>query len=327
MVETIFDVANLMGGMWFWYFFFIIIIGVWANSKNRNGLAWAVSALLFSPLIVGIILLFVGKLEKKEKKEEVACTKCGVNVSESDDFCPKCGVKVKEEGIKCSECKTINKESNKYCSKCGHKIIEEPESEYNCKYCDKKFTSENILQEHYGCCESKKEKAEQNKKLFIWIVGLLLFSAFGNYFFYNNRINLIPLFLIGFIFIPLSKKVFAICKAKSRKLKGFGFGWREKSVLIIGIILLFVLINLIIPECPKSCDDDKLCTNDFCSDETGFKCMNTVKLNCDGNGICETGEYDKSSDCPNCDDGNKCTADSYDGTSKQCIHTEMKGCI
>ena len=54
--------------------------------------------------------------------------------------------------------------------------------------------------------------------------------------------------------------------------------------------------------------------------------MNTLKLNCKGNGICESGEYG-TSDCPNCDDNNKCTADSYDSASKQCIHTEMKGCV
>ena len=47
--------------------------------------------------------------------------------------------------------------------------------------------------------------------------------------------------------------------------------------------------------------------------------MNTIKLNCNGTDICEAGEYGKSIDCPNCDDGNKCTADSYDAASKQCI--------
>ena len=55
--------------------------------------------------------------------------------------------------------------------------------------------------------------------------------------------------------------------------------------------------------------------------------MNTIKLNCNGNGICEAGEYGKSSDCPDCDDREKCTADSYDTASKQCIHIEMSGCI
>lgn len=89
---------------------------------------------------------------------------------------------------------------------------------------------------------------------------------------------------------------------------------------------MFILVNWVIPECQKSCDDNKLCTNDFCSAETGYKCMNTLKLNCKGNGICETGEYG-TPDCPNCDDGNKCTADSYDVGAKKCIHIEMKGCI
>ena len=89
---------------------------------------------------------------------------------------------------------------------------------------------------------------------------------------------------------------------------------------------MFVLINLAVPECSVSCNDNNLCTNDFCSLETGYKCMNTLKLNCKGNGICESGEYG-TSDCPNCDDENKCTSDSYDTGAKKCINIEMKGCI
>jgi hypothetical protein len=35
---------------------------------------------------------------------------------------------------------------------------------------------------------------------------------------------------------------------------------------------------------------------------------------CDGNGVCEEGEYPDSDDCPNCDDENSCTDDLYNYT-------------
>ena len=43
-----------------------------------------------------------------------------------------------------------------------------------------------------------------------------------------------------------------------------------RQIGILTIILLFILINLLIPECPKSGNDNNSCTNDFCSAETGY---------------------------------------------------------
>ncbi len=221
----------------------------------------------------------------------------------------------------------IETELSIYSKEKRNEVKKEPESEYYCEYCDKKFKSEEALNKHYVHCEVKKERAEKDKKIALWVVGLVFFFGLGIYFLINNKINLIPLILVGFILTPFFDKVFNWYKKKNKGIKRFEFNWWKKAIVIGGIILLFVLINLIIPECPNSCDDNNPCTNDFCSSQTGFKCMNVIKLNCDGNGICEAGEYGKSTDCPNCDDGNKCTADSYDTASKQCIHVEMKGCI
>src|SRR3989344_335536 len=288
MVETVFDLVNSLGGngIWFWYFFFIILIGVWANSKNRNAWAWMAAALFFSPLLTGLVLLFSGKIEKKEE------------------------IKEKPE---------VKKEEKK-------EIKKEIEQEYYCEYCDKKFKSEDALNKHYDSCEAKKIKSEKDTKTTIWVVSIIVFIGLGIYFLINNKINLIPLFLIGLIAIPFFDKLFNRYKKKSNRLKHFEFNWWKKGIAILAIILLFVLINWLIPECPKSCNDNNSCTNDFCRAETGYKCMSTLKLHCKGNGICESGEYG-TSDCPDCNDGNKCTADSYDIGSKQCIHAEMNGSV
>jgi hypothetical protein len=37
------------------------LVGYWANCWGRNGWAWGICAALFSPLVAGIILLFVGR--------------------------------------------------------------------------------------------------------------------------------------------------------------------------------------------------------------------------------------------------------------------------
>lgn len=286
MVETVFDLANKLGGIWFWYFFFVILIGVWSNSKNRNPWKWMVAALLFSPLLIGLVLLFSGKIERIEKKE----------------------TKSKKEKIK------------------EEKNVIEKEPEYNCNYCNKKVKSLDDLNKHYETCEKKKHNDEKENKILMWSIGIIFFIGFGIYFLIKNKINLIPLLLIGFILTPFFDKFFNHHKKRISNLRHFEINWWKKSIVILIIFLIFFIINLAIPKCPITCNDNNLCTNDFCSKETGYKCMNTLKLNCKGNEICETGEYG-TSDCPNCDDNNKCTADSYDLGTKKCINIEMKGCI
>lgn len=218
-------------------------------------------------------------------------------------------------------------EEHKEEKKKEEKVIEKKEiQKYICEYCDKEFKSEELLNKHHNHCEEKKYREEKEKKIFLWIIGVVAFLSFGIYFWINNKINLIPVVFIGFILTPFFDKVFNKYKKKNKKLKHFKFNWWKKSIVIIAVILLFFLINLAIPNCPKSCDDSKQCTEDFCNFGTGFKCLNVVKLNCEGNNICEEGEYG-TSDCPNCDDGKKCTVDSYDYGAKKCIHIKMKGCV
>jgi hypothetical protein len=49
--------------------------------------------------------------------------------------------------------------------------------------------------------------------------------------------------------------------------------------------------------CPASCDDSKLCTNDYCSLQTNFECRHDIIKPCCGNGECEPNE-DVANECP-----------------------------
>ena len=48
---------------------FVYGIYKWAESKGRNATGWAIAGALISPLIVGIILLFVPKTLEKQAEE------------------------------------------------------------------------------------------------------------------------------------------------------------------------------------------------------------------------------------------------------------------
>ena len=62
------------------------------------------------------------------------------------------------------------------------------------------------------------------------------------------------------------------------------------------------------------CDDDNLCTTDFCDPESG--CVHQLNNNpCDDEDVCTTGDHCHLGECShagtlNCDDGNHCTDDS-----------------
>lgn len=54
------------------------------------------------------------------------------------------------------------------------------------------------------------------------------------------------------------------------------------------------------------------CNPTSCKKLDEDKCECVTVLFCDGNGICEQGEYPGSDDCPDCDDEDPCTHDTYD---------------
>jgi len=103
-----------------------------------------------------------------------------------------------------------------------------------------------------------------------------------------------------------------------------------QTKILIGIIMGFVIISggifvfwyVSSHQCPESCDDGNPCIQDICSKETNYKCSHPPVADCCGNKICEVGENYETcpADCPNCDDDNKCTKDSYDYHEQKCVN-------
>lgn len=80
------------------------------------------------------------------------------------------------------------------------------------------------------------------------------------------------------------------------------------------------------PKCPE-CDDNNSCTLDKCSELTDYKCVNEEIKPCDGNNICEEGEFPWSDDCPkSCDDNDECTEDTYNYELERCIYAQVIPC-
>jgi len=97
-----------------------------------------------------------------------------------------------------------------------------------------------------------------------------------------------------------------------------------KKILFSGLILTILFIaSGCGPSCPSSCNDYDKCTNDDCSKTTNFGCIHTKIIPCDGNDICEEGEYGVSTDCPNCEDNNLFTKDKYDYLKGNCEHENL----
>jgi len=71
-------------------------------------------------------------------------------------------------------------------------------------------------------------------------------------------------------------------------------------------------------ECELSCGT--------CEEENNATCTCDIIVPCDGNGICEEGEYPGSNDCPECDDEDNCTEDMYNYTPGECYHNIIVPC-
>ena len=118
-------------------------------------------------------------------------------------------------------------------------------------------------------------------------------------------------------------------------------GFNYKIFLIVGAVILALLIVTayflmppqfyaeLFPRCPASCDDGNSCTTESCSESTGYKCEVKSVSNCCGNNTCELSEkYETcATDCPLCDDNNKCSKDYFDYNKQQCINSPVTDAV
>ncbi len=71
---------------------------------------------------------------------------------------------------------------------------------------------------------------------------------------------------------------------------------------------------------------DIYCDPTECKSLDVENCGCVIVLFCDGNGICEHGEYPGSPDCPVCNDNDPCTQDYYDYGLKYCVYDATLPC-
>jgi hypothetical protein len=94
-------------------------------------------------------------------------------------------------------------------------------------------------------------------------------------------------------------------------------------------------------KCPDSCDDKDSCTQDLCSNETGFDCRHDNIVPCCGNGRCENASTTGSvgniistqetsrncpQDCPDCVASKECSEAYFDYASQTCLSKKKVPC-
>jgi RNA polymerase subunit RPABC4/transcription elongation factor Spt4 len=151
---------------------FCILIGKCADRWNRSFVKYLLLSLIFSPLILGIILLIMGKnnetrssgnvyikgtspnqrnLSTNEKK----CKSCGSIITDDYKRCPNCGSGEFYDDNESMDLSSAGKiainsgEDKIICPYCKTKIILNiPVKEFknmHCTKCNKKITSKNVL--------------------------------------------------------------------------------------------------------------------------------------------------------------------------------------
>ncbi|MFH0874953.1 MAG: hypothetical protein V1859_03385 [archaeon] len=89
----------------------------------------------------------------------------------------------------------------------------------------------------------------------------------------------------------------------------------KKVYFLVFAIFLFTSCS----KCPNSCDDGLDCTNDYCSEDTGFTCSNEIIPECTcGNSVCEP-EIDENK-CTCGVDCGSCNGEANEYANWQCIN-------
>ncbi|MBU2496535.1 MAG: DUF1080 domain-containing protein [Nanoarchaeota archaeon] len=108
-----------------------------------------------------------------------------------------------------------------------------------------------------------------------------------------------------------------------------------KKSVIIGIVVVIIVLVIagifFVMYAGKECktDTDCLTKNCFTAECKNNKCEYSPIADCCGNDRCEVGETYKDCviDCPNCDDINNCTLDSYDYHEQKCVNKPILNVI
>jgi len=94
------------------------VIAAWASSKGRSGLGWLLLALIFSPLLAGLMLLVAGTgyhcsvCKEAIHKDATVCPFCRSDLAATKTdptqearFCPFCSVGIRGGTTVCPHCK------------------------------------------------------------------------------------------------------------------------------------------------------------------------------------------------------------------------------
>lgn len=83
-----------------WLFFYLaaaVVVGVIASEYGRTGFAWFVGAVLLSPLLMGILVLALGRVKRPDPLREVIA-------AQTHTRCPACKEIVRRDALKCKHC-------------------------------------------------------------------------------------------------------------------------------------------------------------------------------------------------------------------------------
>lgn len=123
---------------------FTIVVGILANNKNRSVPGWVILSLFISPLLAGILLLVLPKIEllKEEDSVSIKTTTTGeILLDDEMKKCPSCAESIKLEAKKCRFCgevlnsEEVAKEVEKRKLELAAKQEKEREGKKQCPQC------------------------------------------------------------------------------------------------------------------------------------------------------------------------------------------------
>lgn len=83
-----------------------IVVGVIASSRGRSGFGWFILAVLFSPLLMGILVLALGRPKKEAEiaQQQATAMPRTVEPGPGETRCPECREVIRSDARKCKHC-------------------------------------------------------------------------------------------------------------------------------------------------------------------------------------------------------------------------------